>query len=129
MILLFNHTLTQEQIEDARETHGVEVFVPLTEELQHLWSDIPPEIESVDGYLLPIREFVSATAVAGDCILVQGDFGATFAMVEFAHSLGLIPLYATTKRVSVDTYEEDKVIKKSLFKHIQFRRYHLKGAL
>jgi len=56
-------------------------------------------------------------------VLIQGDFGAVYHMVNFAKELGLIPIYATTKRESIELKQGNKIIKKSIFKHIKFRKY------
>jgi hypothetical protein len=123
MILLFNHTLTNAQKEDAKSSLDVKEFITLPKELLYIWSNIPTETESLFVLLTPIREFISKEARKGDYILIQGDFGATYAMVEFTKSLGLIPVYATTKREVIETKEGEKVIKKSIFKHERFREY------
>ena len=44
-------------------------------------------------------------------------------MVTFSKNLGLIPIYATTKREVVEEKQGDKIVKKSIFKHIRFRKY------
>lgn len=123
MILLFNHTLTNAQKEDALSSLDVKEFIPLPKELQHTWSNIPTDVASLLMLLSPIREFITKEAKKGEYILIQGDFGATYAMVEFSKSLGLIPIYATTKREVIETKQGDKVVKKSIFKHERFRKY------
>jgi Tfp pilus assembly pilus retraction ATPase PilT len=42
MILLFSHTLTDKQKEDAKQKWQVD-FVYLPKELQRIWSDISPD--------------------------------------------------------------------------------------
>jgi hypothetical protein len=123
VILLFNHTLTDAQKHDAKNTLNVKEFINLPKELQHTWSNIPTDVASLLILLAPIKEFISKEARKGDYILIQGDFGATYAMVEFTKSLGLIPIYATTKREVIETNAGNKVIKKSIFKHERFREY------
>ena len=51
MFLLFSHSLTPSQIEDAKSNLGIEKFVYLPEDLQLLWSDIPSDLESLKEYL------------------------------------------------------------------------------
>jgi len=123
MILLFNHTLTYTQKEDAKSSLNVKKFITPTQELQHTWSNIPTKVESLVLLLAPIREFITKEAKKGEYILIQGDFGATYQIVEFSKSLGLIPLYATTKREVIETLEDNKVVKKSIFRHERFRKY------
>jgi len=123
MILLFSHELRDEQKQDAKEDWGVEEFVSLANELQTLWSNIPAELEDIEVYLEPIRNFLSQSINSDDIVLVQGDFGATYSMVGLVKSLGATALYATTKRDVIETERDGKVVKTSVFKHIRFRKY------
>ena len=56
MFLLFSHQLTDEQKKDAIENLKVTKFISLPEKLQKLWSNIPPEIESLGEYLNDIKK-------------------------------------------------------------------------
>lgn len=121
--LLFNHALTQEQENDAVVSLGVDKFVSLPPQLQALWSNVPPELESLSDYLQPIKDFLAQNSKEGDFVLVQGDFGAAFLMAEFANSCGLVAVYATTKRDSIEKIQNGVVTKESVFKHVRFRKY------
>lgn len=123
MFLLFNHSLTDEQTQDAKDSFKIESFVSLPQNLQSIWSNIPPELENLTEYLQPIKEFIAQNAQKGDYILIQGDFGASFQLVEFANSCELISVYATTKREVKEELKDGKVQKTSVFKHVQFRKY------
>jgi len=123
MYLLFSHKLTQEQIEDAKNNLLVDEFVHLPADLQELWGNMPPDIISLKYYLEPFRKWLN-DANAQDYVLVQGDYGATYRMVEYALKKGLYPIYATTKREVVETTLPDGSIKtERIFKHCQFRHY------
>lgn len=121
--LLFNHALTPDQERDARTSWGVDTIVSLPQALQNLWSAIPPELDALDTYLAPIIEHLDREARERDLLLVQGDFGATYIVVRYALERSLVPLYATTRRESVDEVVEGKVVKRSLFSHVRFRTY------
>lgn len=123
MILLFSHKLTEEQELDARESLDVEEFEVLDDDLQKLWSNVPSDLESVDDYLEPVREYLRDNVASGDIVLIQGDFGATFAMVSFVNSLGAVAVYATTKRDVVEREIDGKIVKTSVFEHVRFRAY------
>ena len=123
MFLLFSHTLTSLQIEDAKKSLNVEEFIYLPFNLQRIWSAIPPDIENIKDLLKPIEEFLEQSSKEGDYALIQGDFGATCYMVSFAKKIGLIPIYSTNKRVAKEIKEGDKLIKISEFKHLRYRRY------
>jgi phosphomannomutase len=126
MFLIFSHRLTPAQEREAIEKWDIDNFFYLPEKLQERWSNIPPELdrEELFEYLDPIKEWIEEEAEEGDRILIQGDFGAVCHLVSFSKELGLIPLYATTKR-SVEEIETPtgEVIKKSIFKHVRFRRF------
>jgi phosphomannomutase len=124
MFLLFSHQLTDEQKKDAIENLKVTKFISLPEKLQKLWSNIPPEIDSLGEYLNDIKSFIRLNANKGDFILIQGDFGAVCEMVKFSKENNFVGIYATTKREVVEEKDGDKVVKKSIFKHIRFRRYY-----
>lgn len=123
MILLFSHDLTEEQRSDAKERLGVEEFVALPEDIQKLWSNIPAVSEDIADYLAPIQAFVEEVSSSGDVVLVQGDFGATYAMVNFCKSLDLLAVHATTKRNVVEREQDGKIVKTSVFEHVLFRKY------
>ncbi len=123
MFLLFSHKLTDEQIKDARESLNVDEFIYLPKKLQKLWSDIPPDIEDIDDYLKPIEDFLKKYAKPNDYVLIQGDFGATYKLVNFAFGNKLIPIYSTTKRIVKDINKDGKIITIREFKHCRFRKY------
>ncbi len=129
MLLLFSHKLTDEQLKDANDSLGVEEFISLPKELMQIWSNIPPDRKSIRGTLQPIFEFMRKNLKKNDYVLIQGDFGAVFIMVESAFSLELIPVYATTERRMVEAQiSENEVRTERIFKHKQFRKYE-KGVL
>ena len=123
LFLLFSHSLTKEQILDAKGTLHIDNFVSLPSNLQTLWSNIPAEIDILNKYLEPIKEFVKLKTDQGDMVLIQGDFGAVYEMVNFVKNLNLVPLYATTKRETKEIKKDGKVIKTSIFKHVIYREY------
>ena len=123
LILLFSHTLTPTQKEDAQNSFRVEEFISLPKELQNLWSYVSSELESLNDYLEPLKSYLKSELKKGDVVLVQGDFGATYSMVLFIRNLGFKGIYATTKRNVVEREVEGKVIKTSVFEHVRFREY------
>lgn len=123
MFLLFNHTLTTEQKADAIKNLRVDEFISLPQDLQTLWSNVPSNIESLREYLLPIKEYMVESVQTKDIVLIQGDFGATSIMVEFVNSMDAIPVYATTLREVLEEQIDDEIHKKSIFRHVRFRRY------
>jgi len=121
--LLFSHTLTPQQEKDAKESLGVSRIVPLREDLRQRFANVPPELESLDEYVRPFVEYLLEVGEPGDFVLIQGEFGLVYRLVEVAKAMGLVPIYATTKRVVKEEQENGRVIKRSVFEHVRFRRY------
>ena len=123
LFLLFSHTLTPVQEVDAKESLKIEKFVPLPDDLQQMWSNIPPHLTEIDGYLAPLKEYIRNATEEGDVFLVQGDFGGCYEMVNFIKSLGLTAVHSTTTRDVVEKTVDGKVEKFSRFEHVIFRVY------
>lgn len=124
ILLLFNHTPTQLQLEDAQTSLGVEKSISVPRELASIWNSVPPELENIEGYLEPLRNWVVKTARPGDYVLIQGDFGATFLMVKFAFERGLIPVYSTTERLAEEEHGPAGSVKLvHNFRHVRYRKY------
>lgn len=120
MFVLMSHEMTPIQIEDARSRWDVERFVTVP---CPLWGQILPKADSVCDAVEPARAFLHREARPGDLLLVQGDFGATVAMIGEARKLGLTPLYATTRRVAEERVQGDRVVTTRHFEHVRFRIY------
>ena len=118
-IILTSHKLVEEQIVDAKDRYGVQEFVYLPTELQSLWSNVPADLDSLENYSKPLKSWLEDVTHQGDVVMIQGDFGLSYNLIDYAKSLGLVTVYATTKR---DSVEKDGV-KISIFKHIRFREY------
>jgi len=123
LFLLFSHTLTTAQIADAKSTFSIDEFIALSDELQNLWSNVPSEIDDVSDYLEPLKIYLKEQSSSEDLVLVQGDFGATYHMVNVVKALGMKAVHATTKRDVIEKVIDDKIVKTSVFKHIRFRVY------
>ena len=123
MFLLFSHKLTQFQKDDAMVSWGVSKFIELPEELQTLWSNIPAEFETLNNYLEPLKKYLNKSVSKDDVILIQGDFGGTYEMVNFCKENDFLAVHSTTKREVHEIMKENKIIKTSIFEHMIFRRY------
>jgi len=123
MILLFSHKLSEEQAEVAGKSYGVSEFISLPSELQKVWSNVSPDIESISSHLDSIKKFVLENSSNGDTVLIQGDYGFTYNMVNFCKKNNLIPVYATTERLAKEYVKNGESIKKSVFKFRRFREY------
>lgn len=122
--LLFSHTLTPDQEADAQLSLGVEAFQSLSSELQKHFSNVPSDLPDLSEYAQPLQDWLKQNAQVGDFALVQGDFGLAFLLVNYCKAIGVIPVYSTTERQSVEVKQEDgSVITQRIFKHKLFRKY------
>lgn len=124
LFLIFNHQFTSAQDSDARASLGLSQIVNLPGELQGLWSNIPPNFQGIRDYLNPIQTWLTSHGQKGDYVLVQGDFGACYLMVNFAFEKGLIPIYSTTDREMGKEQGPDGSVKLThYFRHRMFKKY------
>lgn len=124
LYLLFNHTLTRDQENDARQGLGVRQIIEPPTEIKNLWSNVPPELEGIHPVLEPVRKWLAASAQPGDYVLIQGDFGACWLMVLHARDQGLLPIYATTRREAHEEHQADGGVRLvHHFRHVRYRAY------
>ncbi|QCT95320.1 hypothetical protein FE773_08980 [Caminibacter mediatlanticus TB-2] len=121
--LFFSHSLTNQQIKDVYRTFGDVEIVNLPDNLRFKLSNVPPEIDDLGEYVKDFEKYLLENSTSGDLVLIQGEFGLVYRLVEFSKSISLIPIYATTKRITKEIIKDGKVVKISEFKHIRFRRY------
>jgi hypothetical protein len=124
MLLVFNHTFTENQRHDAKINLGVENFIAMPGSVQKIWSQIPADAEKIKPILLPIQNWLASASQIGDFVLIQGDFGATCLMVQFSFSKRLVPVYSATIRKAEEFCDPDGAIQTThIFKHRRFRMY------
>lgn len=128
--LLFSHTLTPDQEADAKvnlspsEGGNEIIFRHLPEDLQQHFSNVPSDLQNLNEYAQPLKDWLKENTKAEDYALVQGDFGLAFILVNFCKEIGVIPVYATTERQSVEVVQEDgSIITQRVFRHRLFRKY------
>lgn len=124
LYLLFSHQLTAEQEADARGRWALQQIIPLPQNLQALWSNVPTDpATDLQEFLQPVADWL-AQAQPQDVVLLQGDFGATFMMVSLCLQRGLLPVYATTTRSATETTLQDGSVRiERTFRHAGFRSY------
>lgn len=124
MFLVFSHRLTPEQENDAQDVWGVTSFIAIPPGLKKIWEQIPADLENISNVILPIQQWVKREADKNDVVLIQGDFGATWLLVNFALRAQLIPVYSVTQRDAREVLQPDGAIKTThVFKHRRFRLY------
>ncbi len=124
LFIIMNHELTAEQRENAKLALNIGKFCSLPESLRPAWCSIPPELESLNQLLYPIKEWLCTEAKRGDYVLIQGDPGACFIMANYCIVQGMRPIYSTTKRDVKEERLSDGTVKLiRQFKHVRFRLY------
>lgn len=123
LLLLMSHNITEIQEKEAYEVLKINQIINSSEEVKSIWSNIDPKGELNLHKLDKIIDWIDENTSQGDYILVQGEFGATFYIVDYCFKKNLIPIYATSKRQVIETIVGDKTVTNRVFKHEGFRRY------
>lgn len=123
LIVLMSHKMTENQKEDAYKTLNVKEILESNQNIKNIWSNIEPKSSLDLSRLDLVIEWIKKNSKSGDYVLVQGEFGATFYIVDYCFKSQLIPIYATSKRQVVEEIQEDKTITNRTFKHEGFREY------
>lgn len=121
--LLMNHDLQPEQVDELKELGGDDIR-KAPESVLAIWMAIPPEAETLDAALKPVRSWLRESASPGDFLVVMGEMGATFQLAIDAWHLGLAPLHTTTRREVVEVKDASGEVQvQRRFKHVRFRKY------
>ncbi len=127
MFVVMSHRLTEAQVQEIYQRFNIDNIVYLPEQLRNLWGDIPPEGEWDDCWLQPLKAWLSEQLNQGDKLIVQGEFGATYALVGWLQNRGFSVYYATSQRRVTETVEGEQVFTRRLFEHVNFRKYPGRG--
>lgn len=123
MYVVMSHQLTDNQVQEIYHRFDIKNIVYLPEPLKKVWGNIPPEGEWNPSWLQPVKDWLSEQMNEGDKIIVQGEFGATYALVSWLQTRGFAVYYATSQRRVVETVKGEQVIAQRLFEHVTFRKY------
>lgn len=123
LIVLMSHNMTENQKEDAYKTLKVKDILESNQDIKNIWSNIEPKSSLDLSRLDLVIDWIKKNSRKGDYILVQGEFGATFYIVDYCFKSNLIPIYATSKRQVIEESQGDKIITNRTFKHEGFRKY------
>ena len=119
---LLNHKLTENQLSELTSKFNVSTIVYTSAELSASWAQIPAT-ENLDMSIIgKVIEWLKDSA-EGDVFIIQGEFGSTFLLVDYALRKHLIPLHAVTKRIETEEVEGEIVKRHYEFKHVCFRKY------
>ena len=120
---LLNHKLTLRQESELRTLFGIENILYPQTFVSELWAQIPTDRELNKENLEPFTNWLQDTKT-GDILVLQGEFGATFALADYSLKKGLIPVCAVTERVAQEEREGEIIHRNYIFEHKCFRRYN-----
>lgn len=124
LFILTNHTATEQQLEDAKRTFGVTEIVDLPADLKALWGSVPPEIDSVAEYVVPVLQWLESLLRLGDVVWVQGEWGATLTVIDWCRARSVRCVYSTTQRIAVErVLPGGGVALTHVFDHVRFRDF------
>ena len=122
-VLLWSHRLLPEQAKDLHDNWNIKSIFELDLEKKTLWSQVPTTPINIETYAKPIIQWLESITTANDIIVVQGEYGLSYYVVNWCFQHQLKPVYALTERRSVETVHEGTVQKTSVFAHAGFRLY------
>lgn len=123
LLVIMSHQLSDIQIKEAKEVLKIDCIKTLPEELKQTWSNIEPDGELPIDVLTPIKNWIIQESNEQDYVLVQGEFGATFYLVDYCFNIKRIPIYATSIRQVEEKVQDGVTITNRIFKHVNFRKY------
>lgn len=123
LFVLTNHSVSEEQRIDARESFGATEIVELPRELKAGFGEVPPEVDSVADFVQPYLIWLESLLVEGDVVWVQGEWGVTASILDWCRVRGVRCVYATTRREAKEVATESGVQLVHLFKHVRFRNF------
>jgi len=124
VFVIMSHPLTEEQEEELQSRFQPDKFMYLPEELKRKWMNIPPEGPWNEEWVSGIVDWIRKQMTSGDIAIVQGEYGATFFLVNWLKQRGIRPYYATTERRAIEKKNDDGSVEiQRVFRHVNFRAY------
>ena len=118
-----SHDMSDIQKNDAYENLKVTKIIEAPPNIKKIWGNIEPISDLNTVKLDEIVSWIKENSNKQDYVLVQGEFGATFYIVDYCFKNNLIPVYATSIRRVEETRQGEKVITNRVFVHEGYRRY------
>ncbi|MBE6051103.1 MAG: TIGR02221 family CRISPR-associated protein [Clostridium sp.] len=123
VIPIISHDLMEIQKEQLKSEWNVNRIVELPSEIKKQWENISPSEEIDEHFIEEIKEFIIKETSRDDLVIVQGEWGITYKIINICFSLGRIPIYATTDREVTEEKINGEVKINKVFKHVKFRKY------
>lgn len=123
--LLWSHNASSEQVQDLKINWKIDKIFELPAELRSIWSQVPVRDINWNIYVSKICEWVKGHSQKNDLVVVQGEYGLTYYMVDWCKANNLLPVYSLTERNSVEEKKiTGEIIKVSKFVHCGFRPFY-----
>lgn len=124
LYVLMSHSLSPGQEGEARERFLINRVIYPPEKLKNYFSGVPPENELDLPILYQMTNWIQSISRRGDIVLVQGEYGITFFLVDFCLKNGLVPIYASSHREYRENPGKDgSVVRHHRFRHVTLRHY------
>jgi len=124
VFVIMSHPLSVEQEGELHTRFAPEEILFLPESLKSTWTSIPSLGPWNPEWIEDILTWLKGEMVPGDIAIVQGEYGATFFLVNWLKERGIDSYYATTERQAIETIREDGSVEmKKIFRHVNFRQY------
>lgn len=122
--ILLNHHLTENQKDELKHNFEVEEIKEMPSRVRNVWKAIQPELQFSSSELSGVINWLNENATRNDIVVAQGEFGATFYVVDYCFQRGLLPLYAASKRHYEEQSLSDGNVKRlHIFRHVRFKKY------
>ena len=122
--IILNHLLTKTQESELRSEFEVERIIEMPEVFKEIWGGISAQNDLFNSGVRDIIEWLKIDSQPSDVVVVQGEWGASFLIVDFCFCNKLIPLYASSERLYEQKDLKDGRVKRThIFKHVRFKRY------
>ncbi|WP_455542955.1 CRISPR-associated protein Csx20 [Intestinibacter sp.] len=122
-IVLMSHDMSELQKNDAYKNLEVDEIIEAPKKIKTIWANINPTSELDIDRLNDVILWIKGISQKQDYILVQGEFGATFYIVDYCFKNNLVPVYATSVRRVEETRNGNEVLTNRIFVHEGYRKY------
>jgi DTW domain-containing protein YfiP len=123
-LLLLSHSLTNAQILELEQRAPNASLLRLPETLQLLFSQFPPGSVFPSSQAETLWKWISDNSCENDLVVLQGEFGLVYFLVQMCHKTGRVPMYATSTREASEHHLSDGSVELvHTFRHQGFREY------
>ena len=115
--------MSEIQKSDAHKDLKITKIIEAPPHIKKIWANIDPTSDLNTIKLDEVVSWIKENSSKQDYILVQGEYGATFYIVDYCFKNNLIPVYATSIRRVEESRKGEEVITNRVFVHQGYRKY------